>query len=139
MAVRRYDDLIAWQRADDFKRVVTDLVLRSPQAGSDLRYRQQLLGAASAVSKDIAEGFVRYSPATFMQFLDYALASLVEAEGRLRDGIERRYLDASKCREAFSLARRCFTATIRLKRSQHRYLQTRRRQGAGSRGDPDAG
>jgi four helix bundle protein len=86
VAVRRYQDLIAWQLADEFGRAVEQIVQRSSAASRDFRYRDQILDAASAVAADVAEGFLRYSAATFVQFLDYALGSLVEAEQRLRSG-----------------------------------------------------
>ena len=79
MAVRRYDELIAWQLADQFRREVVALVDGSVQAKRDVRFKDQLLDAASAVSKDIAEGFVRYSAATFIQFLGYGLVSRVRS------------------------------------------------------------
>ena len=58
-----------------------------------------------------------------MRFLDYAAASLGEAEQRLQDGIQLSYFKAEDCTEAFKLARRCLTASIRLKQSQQRYLK----------------
>ena len=126
MGVRHFRELVAWQRADEFKLEIQTIVRESPDASADLRYRSQLLEAAGAVSKDIAEGFLRYSAPTFARFLDYGLGSLVEAETRLADGIERGYFMRSRCEAAFRLARRCFTATIRLKKSQQRYARTRR-------------
>ena len=123
MAVRRYDELIAWQLAEQFRVEVLVLVRGSASASSDLRFRDQLLDAASAVSKDIAEGFVRYSAAAFIQFLGYALGSLVESEQWLKDGIDRGYFDRSSCEPAFRTARRCLTATVRLRQSQERYLE----------------
>jgi four helix bundle protein len=120
VGVRRYHELFAWQLADAFKQEVFALARRSPAASADVRYRAQLLDAAGAVSKDIAEGFVRCSRREFARFLGYALGSLVEAETRLRDGVELQYFTDNECRNAFRLARRCFGATLRLKQSQFR-------------------
>jgi four helix bundle protein len=125
VAVRRVQDLIAWQLAEDFKHEVQRHLASSAEASADLRYRGQLLSAASAVPKDVAEGFIRYSPSAFIQFLDYALGSLVEAEQKLKDGIELGYFPEPDCAGAFRLARRCLTAVIRLKQRQQRYLQRR--------------
>ena len=119
--VRRYEDLFAWQLADQFKREVYRLVTGSRTASLNFRYRDQFLEASDAVSKDICEGFLRCSPRVFAGFLDYALGSLVEAERRLRDGLERGYFQEAECEQAFRLARRCFTATLRLKQSQVKY------------------
>jgi len=124
MAVRRYQDLIAWQLAEEFKREVFRIVQQSKRA-LDLRYRSQLLDAASSITANIVEGFLRYAPAEFARYLAISLGSLGEAETRLRDGILLSYFGESDCALAFQLARRCAVATLRLKRSQHRYLQTR--------------
>jgi four helix bundle protein len=120
MAVRNYRDLIVWQLADAFKKNVFALILASPQAARDYRFRGQLQDSASAVSKDIAEGFRRFSPAVFAQFLDYALGSLQEAEERVRDGIDLKYFPATDCDEALRLAKRCTVALMRLKHSQQK-------------------
>jgi len=52
MAVRRYQDLIAWQLAEEFKREVFRIVQQSKRA-LDLRYRSQLLDAASSITANI--------------------------------------------------------------------------------------
>jgi len=133
MAVRRYDELIAWQLAEQFRQEVLELVQRGAGASRDFRFRDQLLDASSAVPKDIAEGFIRFSAATFIQFLGYALGSLVESEQWLKDGIDRGYFDRNSCEPAFRTARRCLTATVRLRQSQERYLEAVRRDKAVNR------
>jgi four helix bundle protein len=125
--VKDYRELIAWQLADRFKTLVFELVRRSPGAERNQRYSDQLLDSAAAVSKDIAEGFKRFRPKVMMDFLDYALGSLHEAEERLRDGIELRYFHADECAEALRYAKRCTVATIRLKRSQKKIRPTNNR------------
>lgn len=126
MAVKRYDELMAWQLAEQFSQETQRLVRASARASQDFRYRNQLLDASSATPKDIAEGFLRFSAATFIQFIDYGLGSLVEAELRLKDGITRGYYSSEDCERALQLARRCLTAMVRLKQSQQRYLHQRR-------------
>lgn len=125
MPVRNYKDLFAWQAADAFCAEVIRLVRASPEACRDHRFRDQLTDAALAVPSDIAEGFLRRSPAEFCRFLKYGLGSLAEAEGRLRAGIALGYFSAEDCQPAFRHGRRCLTASIRLKRSQERYQATR--------------
>jgi four helix bundle protein len=124
--VRSYRDLIAWQLANQFNDQVTSIVRNAPTAWADVRYRAQLLESARAVSKDIAEGFLRFSPKQFARFLDYAVGSLAEAEERLIDGVALGYFDASNCAAALQLARRCLTAAIRLKKSQSRWISKQR-------------
>jgi four helix bundle protein len=85
-----------------------------------------LVSAASAVSKDIAEGFLRHSAGDFARFLAFALGSLAEAEGRLEDGVELGYFPREHCAEAFRFARRAAVAMTRLKVSQQRYARQMR-------------
>jgi four helix bundle protein len=125
MAVRHYRDLIAWQTADEFKREVFKLLQANKDASNNRRYRHQLIGAASGVAANIAEGFLRCAPAEFCRFIDYGLGSLVEAETPLMDGVALGYFTADSCTAALQLARRCLTACVRLKQSQRRYQSER--------------
>ena len=131
--VRRYRELWAWQTGDRFKLQVFGLVRSSPEAFRNFKFRDQLREAARSVPANIAEGYLRCSPGDFMRFLDYALASLGEAELHLRDGIQLEYFAPEACEEAFRLARRCAVATVRLKQSQQRYLES---QNQNRRGNP---
>jgi four helix bundle protein len=127
MAVARYQDLIAWQLADQFKSEVFRLVKSSTEASRNLKYRNQLLDAACSVTSNLVEGFRRFSPGEFPRFIDYSLASLGETEQRLQDGIALGYFTAQECAGAFQLARRCLTASVRLKHSQRRFRPPTRR------------
>ena len=116
-----YRELIAWQLADQFKSEVFRLLKSSPDAWSNWKYRIQLLDAASSVPANLVEGFRRFSSGDFPRFIDYSLGSMGEAEQRLRDGIELGYFKEEDCAAAFRLARRCLTASVRLKQSQRRF------------------
>jgi four helix bundle protein len=126
MGARRYQDLIAWQMGEAFKQEVFRLVLGSRRASTDLRYRDQLLAAAQSLTANIAEGFLRNSPAEFRRFLGIGLGSLGEAEGRLRDGIGLGYFAASDCQEAFRFGRRCAMACVRLKAAQLAFMPAKK-------------
>jgi len=118
VGVRHYKELVAWQLAEQFKQEVFGLLQASNRASVDRPYAEQLTAAASSVTSNIVEGFLRYAPGDFRRFLDYALGSLGEAEVRLADGIQLGYFDAVSCEKAFRFAKRCLVATIRLKQSQ---------------------
>jgi four helix bundle protein len=122
MAVHRYQDLIAWQTAKMFRDEIHRLVGASAAARADFKFRSQILECSRAVAANIVEGFLRFSPKEFPRFLDYAIGSLGEAESRLQAGIVAEYFSEADCRLALRLARRCFTATLRLKHSQKRFL-----------------
>jgi four helix bundle protein len=128
VAVREFRELFAWQLADGFKAEVFALVKGSARADADVRFRSQLLDAASAVDKDIAEGFMRCSPRQLVLFLGYAVGSLAEAELRLADGIALGYFSETSCAPAFRLAKRAAAAIAGLRRAQFRYLDEQRRR-----------
>ena len=64
------------------------------------------------------EGFLRNSPGDFRRFLAIALASLGEAEVRVRDGIRLGYFPPDACTQAFRHGRRCAVAASRLRKAQ---------------------
>jgi len=90
------------------------LVRSHPAAHQDLRFRSQLFDAASGGEANIAEGFYRYGGREFRQFLRYALASIAEAELRLKDGADRGHYPAEACSSALRAATHCRAVTIRL-------------------------
>ena len=124
--VRRYRDLIAWQLADAFKREVYRLLEVKQISLRSWKLREQLADAAGAVPKDISEGFIRYSPAQFVRFLDYALASLREAEEWLQDAVLRKFVTPEEAAAGLLLAKRCWKASLELKHSQEREIVKRR-------------
>ena len=127
MAARHFRQLFVWQVSEQFKDAVRLLLTQCPTQ-VDWRFRSQLLSAVESVGANIAEGFARCSAAEFIRFLDYAIASLLEAEQRLVDGTRRGYYDQEQCVPAIRLLKRCFKGMLRLKRSQQRYLSARRAQ-----------
>jgi four helix bundle protein len=120
---RRCEEFMAWQLSDAFNAEVHRLVLGTPAARRDFRYRDQILEASDSVLDNFREGFLRNSPAFFAQFLDYSISSFGEAEGQLRRGIRKQYFTEPTCATAFQLARRAMPALIGLKRSQVEYAE----------------
>jgi four helix bundle protein len=116
--VRRYKDFDAWKLGEAFRAEVYRLVLNSSEACEDREYCCQILDAADGIGSNIAEGFLRYSPGSFKQFLDYSVSCLGEAEQRLIKGIARGYFTDAACAEALRFARRAAVAIVRLKQSQ---------------------
>jgi four helix bundle protein len=125
MLVRHYRELVAWQLAQEFKEEIVRLVRSSSAASGNKRYQEQLLDAATSVAANLVEGFLRFSPGDFRRFIDCSLASLGEAEVRLKDGILLGYFTERDCVTAFRLAKRCLTASVRLKKSQRLFMKRR--------------
>jgi four helix bundle protein len=120
--VTHFKDLIAWQTATLFNNEIRRLVNESPGALRDYKYRDQIFESSLSVPANIAEGFVRFKPKVFKEFLGYSLGSILETEERLRDGIKRGYFKAEDCADAFRFGRRCFTACVRLRKSQDLFV-----------------
>jgi len=117
MGVSRLEDLIAWQLANAFKLEIYRLLDDSPPASSDVRFRDQLRASAVSVGVNIGEGFYRFGAREFRRYLTIALASLGETTLWLQDGIDRGHFDKATCETAFSLAKRCRVASLRLRHS----------------------
>jgi four helix bundle protein len=128
MWARRLEDLIAFQLAVEFKREVYRLVKAHPAADRDFRYRDQIRNAAAGVERSLTEGFHRNRDPEFLQFIRYALASLAEARGHVRDGVDRDYFNPRECRQAASLGRRCEEVTAALYRNIEQSIERRKQE-----------
>src|SRR5215467_4652679 len=75
--VRRYQDLICWQLADELEKLVFELTETGP-ASKDFKFRDQIRDASSSATRNMAEGFGRFLPAQHANFLRIAKSSLFE-------------------------------------------------------------
>ena len=121
MPVKDHRELIAWQLADRLRGQVLKLVSSDP-AANDLRFRRQIEDAAGSICRNISEGFYRFNPKEFRNFIRYAQGSLGELQDELQDGFERRYFTDGDFNEAWSLTVRANSALAGL----GRYLRSRR-------------
>ena len=110
---KRFEDLVAWQLADDLRSRVVRFTAEAPVL-YDGKYCDQVRDAASSVPSNIAEGFCRYGHRDFARFLSIARASLAETQVRLKDGADRLYLSQREHDELQLLARRTMVALTRL-------------------------
>lgn len=79
---KTFEELIAWQQAREFKKVVYQLSDRA-SCRRERDFREQLRKAASGPPAHIAEGFARKRPRDFSRFLTIARSSLTEAQNHL--------------------------------------------------------
>jgi four helix bundle protein len=113
MIAKRYEDLEAWQLANDFKQEVYALIKEGP-ASRDFGFRDQIRDSAASVTKNIAEGFGRFRPKEFAKFMEYATASLMETQDSLKDGVDRGYFTPQRVLRAQKLAVRTLKVSTRL-------------------------
>ena len=118
--VRRFEDLVCWQLAAQLRDAVLELA-RSPDLSRDLRFCDQLRGAASSVPQNLAEGFGRFDPGDFARFATIARASLDETRNHLLDARTRGYVSEVNLRGLLLLNKRASVATTRL----IKYLRSR--------------
>ena len=112
--VRRYEDLEAWQIADELKREVCALTATGP-AAKDLEYCRQIRASAPSSTKNIAEGFGRFNPGDNAHFVEFAVASAMETQDSLKDGVDRGHFTPERVLRAQQLAERaiqCSTGLI---------------------------
>ena len=126
MVVRRYQDLTTWQLTEGLKLETFRLIRSSKDGWRDLRFRGQIVASARAPSKHVSEGFLRKNAGEFSRFLAYAISSIGETEGHLRDGAELGYWLEADCQEALRWAKRSSVAVMRLKHTQDRRAEEER-------------
>ena len=90
--VRRFEDLIAWQKA----RVLTREIYKATQQGAfakDFGLASQIQRASVSIMSNIAEGFERSSRGEFHHFLFTAKASCAEVRSQLYVAFDIGYLN----------------------------------------------
>jgi four helix bundle protein len=136
MIAKRYEELEAWQLADELKREVYALT-ETGAAAKDFKYRDQIRDSAASNRKNISEGFGRFRPAPFAQFMEFAVGSAMETKDALQDGVDRGYFTPTRVAPALKLAERsikCSTKLIvYLKSCKKKEGSKRGRQPSGSR------
>jgi four helix bundle protein len=110
---KRYEDLEAWQLADQLRKEVFALAATAA-ASRDFKFRDQIGDAASSAARNIAEGFGRFRPRDFARFMELSISSTMEVQDLITDGIERKYFTLSSTKAATNLARRSLQVSTRL-------------------------
>jgi four helix bundle protein len=122
MVVEKFEDLDARKVADELRLEVYALTATG-RASQDFKFCSQIRDAASSATRNISEGFGRFYPGDFAHFVDFSIASVMEIQDGLRDGIARKHFTADQVRRAHSLTVRSLQVSKGLKR----YLQSVRR------------
>jgi four helix bundle protein len=103
--VWRFQDLIAWQLADQLRQVVIPLCA-NPGLKRDFKLRDQLSDAASSAPKNIAEGFGRKTHREFSRFCYIARGSEQEVLDSLIEARQKGYITAAELDQGDHAARR---------------------------------
>lgn len=100
---KRFEDLIAWQKARALTRKVYE-VSETTELRRDYGLREQMRRAAVSVMSNIAEGLERGSQAGLHRFLMIAKGSCAELRSQLYVALDVGYLDEQWYAELHTLA-----------------------------------
>jgi four helix bundle protein len=89
MKIKRFEDLIVWQKAID----LTVDIYASLEKVNDFGFKNQIQRASLSISNNLAEGFERGSDRDFKRFLFIAQGSCSEVKSMLHVGVRLKYLE----------------------------------------------
>lgn len=115
MTAKDFTELIAWQRADDLDRFVQEII-RRPVLARDIDYCRQAADAAASGPRNIAEGFGRFAPAQFANFLRIAIGSEVETKNQILKAWQRGAINDEEHLAGMLLCKRAIGAAVGLRR-----------------------
>jgi len=101
--VRRFEDLIAWQKA----RALTKEVYRAMKNVRDHGFTDQIQRASVSVMSNIAEGFERGTKQEFLNYLYIAKGSAGEVRAQLYAALDIGYLNIETFKYLKGLAEDC--------------------------------
>jgi four helix bundle protein len=92
MIIQKFEDIIAWQKAQD-------LAVEIFSEFSELKhwgFRDQICKAVVSISNNIAEGFDRSSDADFSRFLYIAMGSASETRSMLYLAVRLKFINSNR-------------------------------------------
>lgn len=95
MAVKKFEDLIVWQKAQDFSVVI----YKNFSSLKDYSFKDQITRASVSISNNIAEGFDRKTNPDFKRFLYIASSSNSEVRSMLYLSERLEFLKSDKSKE----------------------------------------
>ncbi|MEP7197427.1 MAG: four helix bundle protein [Saprospiraceae bacterium] len=92
MKIKNFEEIIAWQKAQELAVLIYDEFRNS----KDFGFRDQICRAVVSISNNIAEGFDRSSDADFCRFLYMSLGSCSEVKSMLYLATKLNYINLQK-------------------------------------------
>jgi four helix bundle protein len=103
-AARRFEDLIAWQKARELTKRVYEVTANGHFA-RDFGLRDQVRRSSVSIMANIAEGFERARQSEFHQFSSIAKSSCAELRSHLYVAHDAKYVNAVVFHDLMNLAR----------------------------------
>lgn len=116
---KKVEDLDVWRLCEEIRVQVTAGIATTP-VRKDFRFCDQILGAVEDAVSNISEGFGRFRPREFAQFLGYAITSTADVLKRTRFAHSRKYFNDDRAATLVLLRIRADRAL----RSFRKYLWT---------------
>ncbi len=104
MAIERFEDLIAWQKARQLSNMVYEYT-KQDAFKKDYGLCNQIRRAAVSIMSNIAEGFDRSGNKEFIQFLFIAKGSTAEVESQLYVALDNNYITGEQFTEITTLTK----------------------------------
>ena len=116
--IQRFEDLIAWQKAQQLTKRIYELTRKGTWA-RDFGLSSQIQRASVSIMSNIAEGFERGGKKEFLQFLAISKASVGEVEAQLYVALDQSYITDDQ----FASLKRLAVSTKQLIAGLMRYLR----------------
>ena len=114
VAFKKFEEIVAWQRAHELK-VRVDVFLARPDFRKKFKFVDQLSDSVRSAPRNIAEGHMRgFKHKEFAQFLRIARGSLGEVLNHLLDAYEQRLITEDELMITERLAKRAIKASTGL-------------------------
>lgn len=117
--IRKFEDLIAWKKSKTLSLKIYSCT-KNDGFRSDFALRDQVRRAVISVMSNIAEGFERYSPKEFQQYLSIARSSVAEVRSQIHLAKELKYLSERDAEEIINLCIEISKILGGLRRSMNR-------------------
>jgi four helix bundle protein len=114
MPAKDFTVLIAWQRADALEQFALQR-LKHPALARDAEFCEQTSDSANSGSRNLAEGFGRFAPPQFANFVRIAVRSEMETKNQIIKAWQRGALTDPQKEDGLLLCRRALRAAIQLR------------------------
>jgi len=111
--IKRFEDIVAWQKARELARMVY-VMTREGSLSKDFGMHDQIQRAAVSVGSNIAEGFARSGNKEFLNFLWIAHGSAAEVQSQLYTILDAGYITESEFGEVYDCSRQCSALIYKL-------------------------
>lgn len=120
--ITRYEQLIAWQAANELADLVDSMISGGPSS-ANADFCRQIQKSSSKAPAQIAEGFLRYNAKESAYYYRIARASLGETQTHLQRGLRRKYWSQEVFAKAWAVSETALKTTTGLLQSRLKKIE----------------